>query len=284
VDREAIMSITYAKLVKKPLIFLRIAGVTPTEFQQMCERVAPLWQTAIEAQKQCAGRTATLTTFEDKLLALLVYYRTYITHEFVGYLFGLHSSNVCRLFKKLEPLVARKITIKKDRSLTADVLIKLLADVTEQPIQRPQRAKKRKPSYSGKKKRHTHKIELVMQANGQILSVSHSHPGRKHDFRIRKEETPLPRAARKYVDLGYQGLQKLTQAVVLPFKRKKGQSLSAEQKQHNRAQASQRMPIEHKIRELKVFKILSETYRNFGKKHHLRFNIIAGIINLRYGF
>ena len=44
------------------------------------------------------------------------------------------------------------------------------------------------------------------------------------------------------------------------------------------------MRVEHKIRQLKIFKILPETYRNFGKKHHLRFNIIAGIVNLKTGF
>jgi hypothetical protein len=163
-------------------------------------------------------------------------------------------------------------------------VLKLLVDVTEQPIQRPKQSKRRKKTYSGKKKRHTTKVELVLAEAGKILSLSHTHPGRKHDFRIRKEERPLYRDAEKYVDLGYQGLQKRTPHVVLPFRRKKHQPLTVEQKAHNRQQASFRMKVEHKIRELKVFKILSETYRNFGKKQHLRFNIMAGIINLRHGF
>ncbi len=157
-------------------------------------------------------------------------------------------------------------------------------DVTEQPIRRPSNAKKRKKTYSGKKKRHTKKVELVMAATGKILSLSKAHAGRKHDFRIRKEEKPLWPNAEKYADLGYQGLQKRTSHVILPFRRKKNEPLTIEQKQHNRQQASFRMKVEHKIRELKVFKILSETYRNFGKKQHLRFNIVAGIVNLRHGF
>jgi hypothetical protein len=37
-------------------------------------------------------------------------------HAFIGYLFGLHNSNVYRLFKLLEPLMEKKITIKKDRT------------------------------------------------------------------------------------------------------------------------------------------------------------------------
>jgi hypothetical protein len=277
------MSLTYKKISKRPVIFLRLIGVKVSEFTDLCERIKPLWET-VEKKKRCHGRNRCLKTLEDRVLALLMYYRTYITHEFIGYLFGLHNSNVCRLFKLLEPLLAKKLTIKKDRTLTEEEVLKLLVDVTEQPIQRPKSAKRRKRTYSGKKKRHTAKVELVMAEAGKILSLSHTHPGRKHDFRIRKEGRPLPRNAEKYVDLAYQGLQKRTSGVFLPFRRRKHQRLTAEQKNYNRQQASFRMKVEHKIRELKVFKILSETYRNFGKKQHLRFNILGGIINLRHGF
>ena len=45
---------------------------------------------------------------------------------------------VCRLFKKLEPLlVTKRLPIKKDRRLTYEGVLKLLVDVREQPIQRP---------------------------------------------------------------------------------------------------------------------------------------------------
>jgi hypothetical protein len=261
-----------------------LSGVKLSEFVEICHRLKPLWEEGVEKKKRRHGRRRCLKTVEDRVLALLMYYRTYITHEFIGYLFGLHNSNVSRLFKRLEPLMGKKLTIKKDRTLTEEEVLKLLVDVTEQPIQRPKQSKRRKKTYSGKKKRHTTKVELVLAEAGKILSLSHTHPGRKHDFRIRKEERPLYRDAEKYVDLGYQGLQKRTPHVVLPFRRKKHQPLTVEQKAHNRQQASFRMKVEHKIRELKVFKILSETYRNFGKKQHLRFNIMAGIINLRHGF
>jgi hypothetical protein len=258
--------------------------VSLLEFQEIVRRVEPLWEATVEAVKKSAGRNSHLKTFEDKLMALLIYYRTYITHEFLGYLCGLHNANICRLFKKLEPLMGKRLAIKKDRTLTPDMVLKLLADVTEQPIQRPQKSYQRKKNYSGKKKRHTRKIEMVMKHDGKIISVSQSHPGRKHDFRIRKEESPFPFKSEKYVDLGYQGLQKITSGVVLPFKRRKGRCLTKEQKQHNRGLASIRIKIEHKFREIKIFRIMAETYRNFGKKHHLRFNIIAGIVNLKHGF
>ena len=278
------MSLTYATLSKHPQVFQRMTGLSVPEFQAIANRVRPLWEASVESLKKSAGRNNVLKTFDDKLMALLLYYRTYITHEFMGHLCGLHNSNVCRLFKKLEPLLGKHMAIKKDRSLTTDEILKLLADVTEQPVQRPEKAHKRQQTYSGKKKRHTRKVEIVMQDNGKIISVSKSHGGRKHDFRVRKEETPLPMKAMKYVDSGYQGLQKIASKVTLPVKRRKGQPLTTEQKQHNQKLASFRMKVEHKFREIKIFKIMSETYRNFGRKHHLRFNIIAGIVNFKHGF
>lgn len=30
--------------------------------------------------------------------------------------------------------------------------------------------------------------------------------------------------------------------------------------------------------------MMSETYRDFGKKHNLRSNIIAGVVNMKNGF
>jgi hypothetical protein len=205
-----------------------------------------------------------------------------MTHEFVGYLAGLHNTNICRLFKILEPVVARKITIKKDRSLTAEKILEILADVTEQPTARP--TKKQKKYYSGKKKRHALKTEIVMQDNGRILAISSMSPGRKHDFRIRKEGKPLPGFSNKYVDSGYQGLQKIVTNVSLPFRHRKKHPLTIEQIWHNKALASFRARIENKIRGIKIFRILKEVYRNFQKKHNMRFNIIAGIVNLKHGF
>jgi hypothetical protein len=55
-------------------------------------------------------------------------------------------------------------------------------------------------------------------------------------------------------------------------------------KLYNKSLASFRVKVEHKFRELKIFRILSGTYRNFRKKLHMRLNIIAGIVNLKHAF
>ncbi|MBI2759205.1 MAG: hypothetical protein HYX49_11075 [Chloroflexi bacterium] len=48
--------------------------------------------------------------------------------------------------------------------------------------------------------------------------------------------------------------------------------------------AHKRILIEHVFRKLKVFRILSERYRNRRKKFTLRFNLIAAIYNLQFHF
>lgn len=273
------MGISFDKIKGQPQVFLRLIGVTVEDFKEIVSKVYPEWG-ELEGRKKCSGRRSHTATLEDKVLCVMMYYRTYITHEFLGYMFNLHNSNICRLLKKIEPLLAKKITIKKDRSLTPDKILELIADVTEQPTRRPKR--KQKKSYSGKKKRHTIKTEIVIDKEGKIYNVSKSHKGRAHDFRIRKQEKPLPKNSKKHGDSGYQGWQKLQSNVAIPFKRRKNQELTPEQKRHNRELASFRMRVEHKIRQIKTFKIMSECYRNFQKKYGMRFNIIAGIVNFKY--
>ncbi|QOD37833.1 transposase family protein [Candidatus Wolbachia massiliensis] len=277
------MSLNYHKVNKHPRNFRDITGLKIEEFEKIVKKVRPEWE-KLEKQKKRHGRTAKLPTLEDKMLCVILYYRTYITHRFLGCLFNLHNANICRLLKKIEPLLAKKITIKKDRTLTPERILKVLADVTEQQIQQPKESKKRKRSYSGKKKMTTMKTEIVIEESGQILSVSRSYRGKIHDFRIRKQEKLLPTDSIKHADSGYQGWQKLQSNVVIPYKKYRKKLLTEEQKEHNRELASFRMRVENKIRELKIFKILSYVYRNFQKKYNMRFNIIAGLVNLRHGF
>ena len=267
-------------LSKKIRIFKKLTGMSLSEFSKLCTKVNPL---AKEVFKNI-GRKAKLESLEDKLILLLVYYRTYASHEFLGYLVNLDNSNVCRLFKKLEPLVAKRVHIKKDRTLTEDKIYMLLLDATEQKIQRPKNNKSAKLYYSGKKKQHTQKIEIVMQNNGRIVNISKAVPGKIHDLTLRKLADPLPPKSTKIADLGYLGIDKITSNSILPFKKSKNSTLSDIKKQFNHVHSRTRIKVEHKFAEIKKFLIFSNVYRNFGKKYHLRFNIIAGIINLQHGF
>ena len=82
------------------------------------------------------------------------------------------------------------------------------------------------------------------------------------------------------MDTGYQGIAKIHANVELPKKRSKRNPLTKKDKQQNRSISSQRVTVENIIREVKIFRIIAEKYRNRRKKFGLRFNLIAAIYNL----
>jgi len=81
-------------------------------------------------------------------------------------------------------------------------------------------------------------------------------------------------------DTGYLGINKLHANSQIPAKKSKLHPLTATQKNTNRKLASRRIFVEHVIGKVKVFRILSERYRNRRKRFALRFNLIASIYNL----
>jgi transposase len=105
--------------------------------------------------------------------------------------------------------------------------------------------------------------------------------GSKHDFQLFKDDAcEFPDHLRILADAGYQGLAELHENSQTPFKRSKYHALTKREKQRNRSLARKRIAIEHIFRKLKVFRILSERYRNRRKRFALRFNLISAIYNL----
>jgi hypothetical protein len=81
-------------------------------------------------------------------------------------------------------------------------------------------------------------------------------------------------------DRGYQGITALHINSHTPAKKSKYHPLTPDQKAANRDLACRRILAEHVIRKLKIFRILSERYRNRRKRFKLRFNLIAAIYNM----
>jgi transposase len=92
----------------------------------------------------------------------------------------------------------------------------------------------------------------------------------------------LSAQTRVLADAGYQGLSDLHQNSQTPAKKTKLHPLTKEQKASNRVLSRQRVLVENIIRRLKIFRILSERYRNRRKRFGLRFNLIAAIYNLEF--
>ena len=120
---------------------------------------------------------------------------------------------------------------------------------------------------------------IANQKTAEIVATAFGQ-GNKHDFQLFKDDKlDIALHIRILADAGYQGLADLHENCQTPFKKSKYHPLTKKEKQRNRALARKRIVIEHIFRKLKVFRILSERYRNRRTRFSLRFNLIAAIYN-----
>ena len=110
--------------------------------------------------------------------------------------------------------------------------------------------------------------------------------GTVHDFKMFKESLVgiLPEDILAKLDSGYQGVHDYLPNAVIPFKASKKRVLTEEEKIFNTNHSRKRIAIEHINREIKIFRICKEVYRNKGKRGLLRVRLIASLYNHRLGF
>lgn len=302
----------YAKLVVRPQQLFRFTGLTREQYVALVQRLAPLWEVA-ERQRLSwphrkraigAGRKYRLSSLEDKLLLGLVFYRLYLTEDLMGWLFGLDRSNVNRLLHRLEPLLAeaadpalprglrdanrqrRRIGRWEDFTRTYPDLVEVIVDAMEQPRRRPPKRVQRR-YYSGKRKRHTLKTQLVVSRRGRILDLSGPVPGRVHDYRLfqrTRVAERLPPETVGYLDRGYDGATTdyPTSAFLLPVKRRRNHRvLTRAERRYNRWHARVRVVIEHLIAKLKKYQLLAQIYRHRTVEYGQRVRNIAALVNFR---
>jgi hypothetical protein len=187
------------RLKRSPKAFRQLTGLTPAAFDQLLAELEPRHEHAEHRRKTRrprprkpeVGRKHKLA-LADRSLMLLIYYRTYTTHVFLGFLFGIDDSAVGRNINPLQPLLAGIVRIPERKvTLEPDEIRELFFDATEQAIPRPSRRQKR--FYSGKKRRHTVKHQVVVvrkrKRRGQprrvrIAAVSAMFPGTTHDKKV----------------------------------------------------------------------------------------------------
>ena len=154
-----------------------------------------------------------------------------------------------------------------------------MADVTESAVERPKRRQKR--WYSGKKKRHTIKTQIVICAKTKQVIAVFTGRGRIHDFNLWKKSIGVKvlRHIKIQGDSGYQGIDKFHKNSETPKKKSKKHPLTKKEKANNRRIGSERIIVEHVNRWLKRFRIIAECYRNRRKRFGLRVSLFCGIHN-----
>lgn len=256
--------------------FKRYFGVYWESFEKMVEVVKAKEKTKIKP-----GRSHNLS-LEEQILMTLQYLREYRTFFHLGRDWGVHESTAHRIIEKIEDILVQsgEFALPGQKALTESDLAqeKVGIDVTEIEIERPK--KKQKSYYSGKKKKHTLKFQLLVELTTSRIFCVAMGRGKNHDFRLFKQNTPKLRDDILVLgDKGYQGIQKYHKQSQTPHKKRKNQPLTPTQKKENQKLASQRIIGEHIHRRLKIFRILSSVYRNRRRRLGLRFHLIAGFHN-----
>jgi DDE superfamily endonuclease/Helix-turn-helix of DDE superfamily endonuclease len=302
----------YDRLSKRPGMFRSFSGLDLAEFDSLLSRIK-LAHDDYEKKRLSrrdrrnkigAGHPFKLP-LEDRLLMLLMYYRSYVTSMLLGFIFDLDQSNVLKDIRMLEPLVKECIPLPEKlhemvrRVRTIEEAeryfpgFKAFVDSTEQEIPRPKNAKKRKTHYSGKKKRHTVKTQLTVNSEGLIVHRTNHTRGRRNDLEIYRDRHPsLPKEVEQDFDRGYHGIRKYFPGLrcSIPFKRKspgrghrgeKADDLTPEQKKFNRELSTVRVVVEHTISRMKKFNIFGQEYRNRLRHYDVMTDIVSGLINFR---
>jgi hypothetical protein len=297
------MPVTYENVKEKRSLLLSMTGLTRLEF----EKLLPMFEVALDEKtandieskegRQRAyggGRKSVLATVEDKLLFILVYMKTYPLQTMIGFMFGMGQSQANVWIHRLSgvvrtamdeiDLLPERDPKKLEEVLAEDEEDEVAIDGAERKIQRPKDNEKQKKFYSGKKKTHTVKNNVIVGVNDRkVKYLSETFEGKKHDKKICDEENiGFPNGTILYKDTGFQGYEPDGVSTRQPKKKPKGGELSVEEKVENSMISGVRVVVEHVISGIKRCRIVKDVFRNTkGNFNDLVMEIACGLHNLR---
>jgi Helix-turn-helix of DDE superfamily endonuclease/DDE superfamily endonuclease len=157
---------------------------------------------------------------EQKLLFILVYLKVYPLQALMGELFGLSQPRVNAWIHRLLPVLRQALAeagalpergpghfAQAQPSCPQEP--ELIIDGTDRRRQRPKGPEKQAAHYTGKKKAHTDKNVVVVEAPSKRVGfLSETYAGRTHDKRIADQEgISYPPGTVLYKDTGFQGYE-----------------------------------------------------------------------------
>lgn len=294
----------YIYLLNHKELFPSVIGITYKQF----ELILPKFSSALRAKEHKkayekkrqrevgGGRKAKFSSDRQKLFFILFYYKVYPTFRFAQAIFELAKCNIQYWKEFLEPVLFEalgyelklpKVRVNGMTGLfeVCPALREFIVDASERPVRRPKNPKDQTRYYSGKKKRHTVKNQLIVNPKTKrILSVSATVEGKLHDKKLMEKDPTIyyaPPKARGLGDLGYQGVREINPLVtfVTPIKKPPKQELSDPDKTTNKTLSAIRVRAEHSLAYLKHFAILTHPFRNRLEKAHQPFVNLACVYN-----
>jgi DDE superfamily endonuclease len=301
----------YETLTRHPGAFRSLTGMTPDEFDNLLtafrdaqgrrRRHSRTTRTGQPRRRAAGAGHPHDHDDRHRLLLALVWLRVYPTYELLGFFFDLHRRNAQL---NVRDVLATLDTLDdfpfdrpgRDRTKVrsaAEVMaafpeVRVIIDSKEQRVNRPTGYDAQKPYYSGKKKAHTVKTQVVVDPCGRIESVGDSVPGgANHDLPLLCGSGVLEQLAEgeaAMVDKGYVGVKNYYPdvPVVIPFKATRNHPLTEEQEAYNRAVTRCRIVVEHTMAPLNRFTVLRQVFRGQQRGRHGRvIRVVARLVNRR---
>lgn len=127
-----------------------------------------------------------------KVLMTLLYLRHNVSHTVVGGLFGFSADSSENAFAEVLPVLrdlfpkekweAEKRHREEDSQWNPDEIDRIIIDSFETPVRRPSLNDRQQRLFSGKKRQHTLKSQMLSDGKGGVLDVNAGHPGPKADI------------------------------------------------------------------------------------------------------
>lgn len=299
--------ITYQQLKNKPTLFKNFTGLTLEGFKKLLPAFEQAYEEDLNQRDRQreqprqrgrgGGRKAVLLSIEDKLVFILFYFRLYPIQILQGYLFGMGQPQSNEWIHRLTPILNQALgyEMQLPARQTRDIKqvletcpeLEFIIDGAERPIRRPKDKDRQRQYYSGKKKRHTVKNNVITDKRSRKIKVlSPTVEGKKHDKKLADEQDiPFPSGSQLWKDTGFQGYEPQDVHTHQPKKKPKGGELTPEEKERNAAISSQRMGVEHSIGGVKVYRIVHNVFRNMREGFDdLVMETACGLHNLRVDY
>ena len=329
------MELSYENLKKNPKTFRAFTGFDVGEFQILLSVFTIAWEKYMQQHRlrleirqrgYGGGRKARLETYEDKLLFILVYFKTYPLQEVIAFHFDMSQGQACQWIQTLSEVLLQVLAelgqlperdphkvkerletyineshceheadsdtdceneVDSETSPKMEIKESYAIDGTERRRQRPKDEEEQKRYYSGKKKCHTVKNNLIVSIDKRKVEyLGNTWEGKKHDKSICDEEgREFPEGSTLYKDTGYQGYEPVGVNTFQPKKKPRGGELTLEEKERNTLISKLRITVEHVICGVKRCRIVKDVFRNtkYGFDD-LVMSIACGLHNFRTAY
>ena len=313
---------TVESLQHYPGLVKALTGLPAEEFWGLVDAVGARWAEAGRARRARPGRRRAVgggrrctRNLALRVAVVLTSLRLHVPQAVVGWLFGTSQAEVSRELREVLPALrpclpcpvvwepaADAGAVPAETVLTVAQAAggRVLIDATEQRVSRPGDDATQRRYYSGKKKAHTLKTQVVTDGDHHILAISTAVPGARHDKTLcdaLHTVERLPDGVGADADKGDQGLATQVETVAVcdratreeqspprltiqtPHKKPRGGELTDEQRRFNRELGAVRIRVEHCLGWLKNWAILATRFRCDHDRYTPIMCVVCGLVN-----